>query len=61
MNRFAASAARIPQRAGKFVEGMEAHLTLLDRNITSISADQITKAKALMTIVAGHVVYDGSS
>ena len=56
-----ALATRIPQRAGKLLEGMEAHLTVLDRDITSISVDQITKAKALMTVVAGHVVYDGSS
>jgi predicted amidohydrolase YtcJ len=53
-------ATRIPQRAGKLLEGMEAHLTVLDRDITSIPPDQVTKAKALMTIVAGHIVYDGS-
>jgi predicted amidohydrolase YtcJ len=39
---------------------MEAHLTVLDRDITSIPPDQVTKAKALMTIVGGHIVYDGS-
>jgi predicted amidohydrolase YtcJ len=54
-----ALATRTPQRAGKLLEGMEAHLTVLDRDITSIPPDQVTKAKALMTIVAGHIVYDG--
>jgi predicted amidohydrolase YtcJ len=39
---------------------MEADLTVLDRDITSIPPDQITKAKALMTVVAGQIVYDGS-
>jgi predicted amidohydrolase YtcJ len=53
-------ATRIPQRAGKLTGGMEAHLTVLDRDITSIPPDQISKAKALMTIVGGHIVYDGS-
>jgi len=42
------------------MEGMEAHLTVLARDITSIPPDQIVKAKALMTVVAGQVVYDGS-
>jgi predicted amidohydrolase YtcJ len=54
-------ATRIPQRAGKLMTGMEAHLTVLDRDITSIPPDQITKAKALMTIIGGHIVNDGSS
>jgi predicted amidohydrolase YtcJ len=39
---------------------MEANLTVLDRDITSIPADQITRAKALMTIINGHIVYDGN-
>lgn len=55
----AASATRIPQRAGKLREGMEANLTVLDRDITSVPAHQITKAGALMTIVDGQIVYDG--
>ena len=55
-----ALATRIPQRAGKLTEGMEAHLTVLDRDITSIPPDQIVTAKALMTVVAGQVVYDSS-
>jgi len=53
-------ATRLPQRAGKLMEGLEANLTVLDRDITSIPPDQITKAKALMTIVAGQIVYDES-
>jgi predicted amidohydrolase YtcJ len=53
-------ATRIPQRAGKLMEGMEANLTVLDRDITSIPPDQITKAKVLMTIVGGYIVYDSS-
>jgi predicted amidohydrolase YtcJ len=53
-------ATRIPRRAGKLLEGMEANLTVLDRDITSFSADPITEAKVLMTIVGGHIVYDGS-
>jgi predicted amidohydrolase YtcJ len=51
-------AARIPPQTGKLRKGMEANLTVLDRDITSIPADQITKAKALMTIITGHIVYD---
>jgi predicted amidohydrolase YtcJ len=53
-------ATRIPRRAGKLLEGMEANLTVLDRDITSFCADPITEAKVLMTIVGGHIVYDGS-
>ena len=53
-------ATRIPQRAGKLMEEMEANLTVLDRDITSIPPDQITKARALMTFVGGQIVYDGS-
>jgi predicted amidohydrolase YtcJ len=75
MNRFAASRmqrieqsgirrmlekAMAMEQAGKLMEGMEAHLTVPDRDITSMPPDQIVKAKALMTIVDGHVVYDGS-
>jgi len=52
-------AIRIPRRAGKLMEGMEADLTILDRDITSIPPDQIVSAKALMTIVGGHIVFDG--
>jgi predicted amidohydrolase YtcJ len=54
-----APATRIPRRAGKLMEGMEADLTVLDRDITLIPPDQITKAKVVMTIVAGQIVYDG--
>ena len=42
------------------MEEMEANLTVLDRDITSIPPDQITKARALMTFVGGQIVYDGS-
>jgi predicted amidohydrolase YtcJ len=52
-------ATRIPRRAGKLTKGMEADLTVLDRDIISIPPDQIVSAKALMTIVGGHMVYDG--
>jgi hypothetical protein len=52
-------ATRIPRRAGKLMEGMEADLTVLDRDITSISPDQIKKARALMTFVEGQIVFDG--
>jgi predicted amidohydrolase YtcJ len=55
-----ALATRIPRRAGKLMEGMEADLTVLDRDLSSIPPDQITKARALMTVVAGQIVYDGS-
>jgi hypothetical protein len=55
----AATATRIPRRAGKLTEGMEANLTVLDRDITTIPADHITKAKVIMTAVGGRVVYDG--
>ena len=51
-------ATRIPRRTGKLIEGMEANLTILDRDITSIPADQISSARTLMTVVAGHIVYD---
>jgi hypothetical protein len=54
-----ALATRIPQRAGKLTEGMEANLTVLDRDITSIPPDQITKARAIMTVVGGQIVFDG--
>ena len=37
------------------------HLTVLDRDITTMPADHITKAKVIMTVVGGRVVYDGSS
>jgi predicted amidohydrolase YtcJ len=53
-------ATRIPRRAGKLMKGMEADLTVLDRDITALPADQITKAKVLMTIVGGYIVYDSS-
>ena len=52
-------ATRISRRAGKLLEGMEADLTVLDRDITSISPDQIKKARALMTFVEGQIVFDG--
>jgi predicted amidohydrolase YtcJ len=42
------------------MKGMEADLTVLDRDITALPADQITKAKVLMTIVGGYIVYDSS-
>jgi hypothetical protein len=54
-----AFATRIPQRAGKLIAGMEANLTILDRDITSIPPDQITQAGPLMTVVGGQIVYDG--
>jgi predicted amidohydrolase YtcJ len=53
-------ATRVSQNSGELKEGMEANLTVLDRDITSIPPGQISEAKALMTIVGGHIVYDGS-
>jgi predicted amidohydrolase YtcJ len=53
-----APATRVPRRTGKLREGMEADLTVLDRDITSISPEEISNARALMTIVAGQIVYD---
>ena len=55
-----ASATRVPRRAGRLLEGMDPNLTVLDRDITALPADQITKARTLMTVVAGRVVYDGT-
>jgi len=37
---------------------MEADLAVLDRDITSASPDQITKAKVLLTVASGTVVYE---
>lgn len=54
----AAHATRIPQRAGKLMEGMEANLTVLDRDITSIPVAQISKAKAILTIISGQIIHE---
>ncbi len=54
-----AYATRIPRRAGKLAAGFEASLTVLDRDITALPVDQITKAKTLMTVVGGRVVFEG--
>ena len=38
--------------------GKLGELMVLDRDITSIPADQIRSPRTLMTVVAGHIVYD---
>jgi hypothetical protein len=53
-----ARAAGIADRVGKLLPGMAADLAVLDRDITSLPAEKITAAKALLTVVAGKMVYD---
>jgi predicted amidohydrolase YtcJ len=53
----AARATRVPQKTGKLIAGMEANLTILDRDITSMPAEEISEAKAIMTVTSGHIVH----
>lgn len=53
----AARATRVPQKAGKLAAGMEANLTILDRDITSIPVKEILKAEVIMTVASGHIVH----
>jgi predicted amidohydrolase YtcJ len=53
----ASRATRVPQEAGKLIAGLEANLTILDRDITSIPSEEISKAKAIMTVTSGHIIY----
>ena len=53
----AARATRVSQKAGELVAGMEANLTILDRDITSIPVKEILKAKVIMTVTSGHIVH----
>ena len=53
----AARATRVPQKAGKLAAGMEANLTILDRDITSIPTEELIKAKVIMTVTSGHIVH----
>lgn len=53
----AARATPVPQKAGKLTAGMEANLTILDRDITSIPIKEILKAKVIMTVTSGHIVH----
>jgi predicted amidohydrolase YtcJ len=52
-----ARAAGIAGRVGKLLPGMGADLTILDRDLTSISPEKITDAKILMTVASGKIVY----
>ncbi len=38
---------------------MEANLTVLDRDITLFPPDQISRAKVLLNLIPGQIVYDG--
>ncbi len=53
----AARATRVSQKCGKLEVGMEADLTVLDRDITSIPAEEICRAKAILTVVSGRIVH----
>lgn len=53
----AVRATRVPQKAGKLTAGMEANLTILDRDITSMPAEEISEAKAIMTVTSGYIVH----
>ena len=53
----AVRATRISQKLGRLEKGMQADLTVLDRNITSIPAGEISRARAIMTVISGTVVH----
>jgi predicted amidohydrolase YtcJ len=55
----AVRATRVSQKLGRLEEGMQADLTVLDRNITSIPAEEISRARAIMTVISGTVVHQG--
>jgi predicted amidohydrolase YtcJ len=44
-------------RRGKVLPGYDADLTVLDRDVMTIPADQIPHARVRMTMVAGRIVY----
>jgi hypothetical protein len=46
-------------RAGEITVNAVADLTVLDRDITSIPPEDIPKAKTVMTVVDGQIVYEG--
>jgi hypothetical protein len=52
-----ARAAGIADRVGKLLPGMDADLTVLDRDLTSISPERMTEVKVLMTVASGKIVY----
>ncbi len=52
-----ARAARMADRVGKLIPGMEADLAVLDRDLTSLLPEKITEAKVILTVVSGRIVY----
>jgi hypothetical protein len=53
----AARATRVSQKLGRLEAGMGADLTVLDRDITSIPPEEISRARAIMTVVSGNIVH----
>jgi predicted amidohydrolase YtcJ len=37
---------------------MEAHLTVIDRDITAIPTEDIMNAKVIMTVISGEIVFE---
>jgi hypothetical protein len=44
-------------RLGMLKPGYEADLTVIDRDPFQVSAEEVLRAKVLMTVIAGEVVY----
>lgn len=53
----AAKATGLGERSGELRPGWSADLTILDRDITSCSPEEICKARAIMTVVGGKIVH----
>ena len=48
-------------RFGRIAVGMDADLTLLDRDIFKISAEDLKETESVLTLINGDIVYDGIS
>ena len=45
-------------RFGRIVVGMDADLTLLDRDIFKVSEEDLKQTESVLTLVNGKIVYD---
>jgi hypothetical protein len=57
----AAFAASEDDRRGRIDPGMEADVTVFDRDLMTVPASEIPKASCVMTIVGGRVVWDATT
>ena len=57
----AAYAASEDDRRGRIDPGMEADVTVFDRDLTAVPVTEIPKASCVMTMVGGRVVWDASA